>query len=61
MLGRAFDASRARYVNLGDVVDLTDPNLSFDHMHLTERGNQRVAAALVEPVLAMAALQRSDH
>jgi hypothetical protein len=35
--------------------------MSFDHMHLTERGNQRVAAALVEPVLAMAEQQRSHH
>lgn len=40
-----------RYVNLGDAVDLADPALSFDRMHLTLEGNQRIASALAGPVL----------
>jgi hypothetical protein len=60
MLHRRFAGdSRVRYVNLGDSVDLADPGLSFDRMHLTAAGNVPVAAALVEPVLEMAALQRA--
>jgi len=56
MLDRTFHGDpRLRYVNFGDVVDLADPNLSFDRMHLTPLGSQRVAAAFVEPVLTMAA------
>lgn len=49
-----------RYVNLGDSVDLGDPSLSYDHMHLTEGGNRRVAAGLVEPVVDMAARRGSQ-
>lgn len=56
MLERKFPRNpRVRYVNFGDEVDLNDPNLSFDHMHLTALGSQRVAAAFVQPVLDMAA------
>ena len=56
MLDRTFHGNpRLRYVNFGDLVDLTDTNLSFDRMHLTPLGNRRVAAAFVEPVLTMAA------
>ena len=40
--------------NLGTVVSLDDPKLSFDHMHLTPEGNRLIAKALVEPVLALA-------
>ena len=46
---------RVRYVNLGEVVDLSDPTLSFDRMHLTAVGNGRIARALLEPVVQMAA------
>jgi hypothetical protein len=46
---------RIRHLNLGDSLDLADPNLSFDHMHLTAAGNLRIAAAFVQPVLEMAA------
>ena len=42
-------------VDLGEAVDLRDPALSFDGMHLTAEGNARIAARLVEPVMAMAA------
>jgi hypothetical protein len=59
MLSRRFGGDpRVGYVNLGDSVDLMDPALSFDRMHLTAPGNDRVAAGLVAPVLAMAS-QRS--
>ena len=43
------------YVNLGKAVDLGDPGLSYDHMHLTAAGNERIAAGLVQPVVDMAA------
>jgi hypothetical protein len=49
------------YVNLGDVVDLGDPALSFDRMHLTVRGNQLAAAGFVQPVLDMAARRASER
>ncbi len=56
MVGRRFGGDRhVKYVNLGDLVDVGDPELSFDRMHLTYEGNQRIAAALVEPVAAVAA------
>jgi lysophospholipase L1-like esterase len=44
-----------RYVDLGDAVDLRDPSLSFDRMHLSATGNARIAQALVEPLVRMAA------
>jgi lysophospholipase L1-like esterase len=44
-----------RYVDLGAAVDLTDSLLSFDHMHLTARGNEQLAAALVDAVIDLAA------
>ena len=60
MLERQFaNERRVRYVNLGEAVDLADPRLSFDGMHLTAAGNRLVAAALVAPVLEMAALKRA--
>jgi lysophospholipase L1-like esterase len=50
-----------RYVNLGDSLDVRDPALSFDGMHLTAAGNARVAAGLVRPVVEMAALRVADR
>jgi hypothetical protein len=47
-----------RYVDLGGVLDLSDPQLSGDEMHPTDVGNARLAAALVQPVLALAATRR---
>ncbi len=56
MLQRQYAADRrVRHVNLGDRIDLMDPQLSYDRMHLTAAGNRRIAEALVEPVLEMAA------
>jgi hypothetical protein len=59
MLRRRFPGDpRVEYVDLGDTVDLGDPERSFDRMHLTAPGNAVVAAALVDPVKAMAARRR---
>lgn len=59
MLRRRFGAEpRVQHVDLGDAVDLRDPTLAFDGVHLTVAGNHRIAERLVDPVLAMAA-QRS--
>jgi lysophospholipase L1-like esterase len=45
---------RMRYVNLGQgVVDLEDPNLCVDGIHLSLEGNERIAEALVEPVVEL--------
>ena len=56
MLVRRFgDDPHVAYVNLGDVIDVMDPALSFDHMHLTAAGNAKVAESLVSPVVTMAA------
>jgi hypothetical protein len=60
MLRRRFGGDRrVRYLDLGGTIDLSDPALSFDRMHLTAAGNRPVAAALVEPVLEMAALRQT--
>ena len=57
MVQRRFAGDRrVRYLNLGPSVDLWDPELSFDHMHLTVAGNTRIADDLVRPVLEMAPL-----
>lgn len=40
-----------RYVNLGRTVDLRDPTLAWDGMHLTPLGNERIAAGLVPQLL----------
>ena len=56
MISRVFASDHdVMYLNLGDVVDLSDPSLSFDRMHLTADGNARIAAALTEPMLTLRA------
>jgi lysophospholipase L1-like esterase len=45
--------SRVRYVNLGRLLDLSDPLMAYDRMHLSARGNERVAAALHPAVIEM--------
>jgi hypothetical protein len=55
MLDRTFGSDhRVKYVNLGDTVDLADPTLSYDRMHLTTPGNQLIADRLVRPITEMA-------
>ncbi len=57
MLKHRFEGqAHLRYLNLGRTVDLQDRSLCWDGMHLTEEGNRRVAAALIQPVLEI--LQR---
>jgi hypothetical protein len=54
MLRRRFgDDRRVLHYDAGPIVDLSDPAISFDRMHLTALGNERVATALVEPVRAL--------
>jgi hypothetical protein len=45
---------RVTYVNLGNVIDMTDREVAYDGMHLIARGNDTIAAHLVEPVLKAA-------
>ncbi len=54
MVDRNFKADRGvAYVNLGDTVDLADPALAFDRMHLTRAGNDRIAEALAPVVVVL--------
>ena len=41
---------RVQYTNAGDSVDITDPLVGYDHMHLTVPANAAVAERLVEPL-----------
>jgi hypothetical protein len=51
MLQREFGAGgRVVYLDRGGAVDLDDPDLSFDGLHLTARGNQRLAESLMPPL-----------
>jgi hypothetical protein len=57
-LAHALDAgfrgdSGVQYVNLGTALDLHDRSIAYDGLHLVAKGNERVAALLVEPVLRM--------
>jgi hypothetical protein len=62
MLQRRYGGDRrVLYVDLGDLIDLTDPALSFDRMHLTATGNSRAAGGFVQPVLEMAARRASER
>jgi lysophospholipase L1-like esterase len=44
---------RVRYVNLGRLLDLTDPTIAYDGLHLVPAGNMHVADALLPDVLEM--------
>jgi hypothetical protein len=60
MLARRFSTDPdVRYVDFGDRLNLEDPRVSFDHMHLTVAGNQEIASGLVDPVIALAARKRT--
>jgi hypothetical protein len=55
MMARSFGGDpRVGYINLGDTIDLGDPAMSFDQMHLTVAGNQHLVEHIVRPVLEMA-------
>ncbi|MEK6337263.1 MAG: SGNH/GDSL hydrolase family protein [Acidobacteriota bacterium] len=54
MLNRRFAGqTNLRYINLGRTVDLRDPALCWDGMHLTEAGNRKIAESLAQPILEM--------
>ena len=54
MLRRTFGGDpRVGYIDLGEAVDLGDPHMSFDQMHLTVAGNRRLVEQLVGPVVEM--------
>jgi hypothetical protein len=60
-LMRRFGTARdVKYIDLGDTVDLEDPHLSFDHMHLRAEGNARVASAFIPAVIEMAAARKQS-
>jgi lysophospholipase L1-like esterase len=42
-----------RFTNLSDAVNLTDPALCYDGMHLTAAGNRVIAEKMTKPVLEM--------
>jgi len=44
-----------RHVDVGRAVDLHDPAIAFDGMHLTAAGNAKVAEQLIDPMLAVLA------
>ena len=50
----------AHHVNLGLSVDLRDPNLCWDGMHLTEEGNRRIADALAKFLIPLLRRQTVD-
>jgi hypothetical protein len=47
------DSTRLGYVDLGEAVDLNNPALSYDTMHLTPTGNIEIARQLVKPVVEL--------
>jgi GDSL-like lipase/acylhydrolase family protein len=56
MLARNFGAdTRVILADLFELIDLENPELTFDAMHLSPKGNRLVADALVEPILKAAA------
>ena len=54
MLEQRFGGERRlRFANLGRELNLKDPALAYDGMHLTAQGNQQIAAALETHVRAL--------
>jgi len=54
MLAAQFsDHTRVGYANLGEAIDLNNPALSYDTMHLTPAGNNEVARQLIKPVVEL--------
>ena len=45
------DHPRLRHLDLGRAVDLHDPRLCYDGLHLTAEGNEQIASLLVEPIM----------
>ena len=60
MLVRKFSADPdVRAVDLGNQVNLEDPTIAFDHVHLTPKGNTQLVEGLAGPVLEIAARKSS--
>src|SRR5262245_30050958 len=56
MLRRRFgDHPNLWHVDVGRAVDIHDPAVAFDGMHLTPAGNAKIAEQLVDPMLAVLA------
>jgi len=54
MLNQRFgNDPRVRYVNLGRLLDVHDPEVAYDGIHLVAAGNMRVAEAIAPTVLEM--------
>ena len=54
MLGRRFGGdARVRYVNLGRLLDLRNPRVAYDGLHLVAGANMQVADAIVPALLEM--------
>jgi lysophospholipase L1-like esterase len=54
MLRRRFNGDgRVRYVNLGRLLDVHNPKIAYDGLHLVAAGNMQVAEALLPAVLEM--------
>ena len=55
MVARTFgDDPSIRWIDLSQAINLLDPQLTFDEMHLRVEGNAVIAKALVAPVMALA-------
>jgi hypothetical protein len=53
LFARFGDRPTFRYLDFGSTVDLRDRDLSSDGVHLTARGNDRIADSLTGPVLQL--------
>jgi len=52
MLAVAYPSDpRVHYINMGPAVDLADPTLCYDGVHLTAKGNRQLAAHLAPEIL----------
>jgi hypothetical protein len=60
MLEAQFRGRGVAYLSLGDAIDMTDASLQIDGMHLTIQGNDRIAEALVQPVLDVMQMTARD-
>ena len=47
-------APTARHLILGDAVDMRNPDIAYDGVHLIASGNDTIASGLVAPVLEAA-------
>ena len=52
MLAVAYPSEpRLHYINMGRAVDLADPALCYDGVHLTAKGNRQLAEHLAPEIL----------